>query len=278
MPTLALHFGERSAHIVPRSRRVGMRVTPPGESEQKARGWVEVRSGVGISADYYFFLIDGPEGGDRWVVQSVDRWNARDPYGAVLPLTAETFEAAVAKCAPMSDLDRAWDWYRASRRGVRVLEHLAVHWDYLPWDAGTDLGRDERLRTVSADQLAGDAGAAAEPLDDLAVLVLFSAFEGMVRQAVAQQVAPQLSLLTHPTLRGAADDALRAIEDGSFAKVMEPYKALDADLVERVNQVRRYRNWVGHGRRGEPGAAVNPGVAYERLRRMLEVLGAEPAS
>jgi hypothetical protein len=59
---------------------------------------------------------------------------------------------------------------------------------------------------------------------------------------------------------------------GSFYKVTEAYKALDPDLIEQVNQVRKYRNWVAHGRRGEPQNAVDPKTAYARLNRFLDRL------
>jgi hypothetical protein len=67
-----------------------------------------------------------------------------------------------------------------------------------------------------------------------------------------------------------------SIEHGSFFKVMEPYKDVDADLVEEVNQVRRYRNWVAHGRRTKQTPVVRPEVAYDRLKRFLNKLGPGP--
>ena len=102
-----------------------------------------------------------------------------------------------------------------------------------------------------------------------------------------------------------------AIEHGSFYKALEPYKhlvfrqpsidgwdrrpggpldrpeagptffltrqseidgTLDAALVEEVSQGRRYRNWVAHGRRGEPPDAVDPRTASNRLQRFLDRL------
>ena len=66
-----------------------------------------------------------------------------------------------------------------------------------------------------------------------------------------------------------------SIEHGSFFNVLEPYKGIDPSLVEEVNQVRRYRNWVAHGRRTDQPAAVNPSTAYDRLKRFLAHLGAQ---
>ena len=40
----------------------------------------------------------------------------------------------------------------------------------------------------------------------------------------------------------AAKTLNEAVEHGSFYRVVEGYKGLDKDLVEELNQVRRYRN------------------------------------
>ncbi len=45
------------------------------------------------------------------------------------------------------------------------------------------------------------------------------------------------------------EDAVGQIEHGSFHWVLEVFKPYGAGLVEEVNQVRKYRNWVAHGRR-----------------------------
>jgi hypothetical protein len=53
---------------------------------------------------------------------------------------------------------------------------------------------------------------------------------------------------------------------------MEAYKKKVVDLTTQVNQARRFRNWVAHGRRDQPENNVNPAIAIERLRRYLEQL------
>ena len=61
--------------------------------------------------------------------------------------------------------------------------------------------------------------------------------------------------------------------------MLEPYKsAAGAGLVEEVNQVRRYRNWVAHGRRDDlrPKDNVEPREAYDRLTRFLAALRGGP--
>jgi len=70
--------------------------------------------------------------------------------------------------------------------------------------------------------------------------------------------------------------AVQEIEHGSFYRVLETFKGNGAELVEEVNQVRRYRNWVAHGRRTAKPHAVDPETAFNRLKAFLETL--KPAS
>lgn len=61
--------------------------------------------------------------------------------------------------------------------------------------------------------------------------------------------------------------------------MLEPYKSpATNDLIEQVNQVRRYRNWVAHGRREDmrPEAEVYPKTAYDRLQKILTALQSMP--
>jgi hypothetical protein len=118
-----------------------------------------------------------------------------------------------------------------------------------------------------------DHDKASEPLADLAVLVLFSVFEAQVRQHVFKQVEEEAGGLRHLSLQHAAQETLQRIGEGSFFRVLEPFKGIDPDLVEQVNQVRRYRNWVAHGRQGERGAAITPDSAFERLGLFLDAIG-----
>jgi hypothetical protein len=62
---------------------------------------------------------------------------------------------------------------------------------------------------------------------------------------------------------------MKDIQSGSFSKVVKAFKGMSTDLIEEVNQVRRYRNWVAHARRGEQPAYVDPPLAHARLKRFL---------
>jgi hypothetical protein len=146
------------------------------------------------------------------------------------------------------------------------------HWNDLPWDG--DLGRDNRLKELTSAEIVNDSQTVLDDLDDLCVLLLFSVFEAIVRERVLAEVEAELPpLLRHVAVKRALDEMKEGIESGSFFKVLEPYKTIDAKLIEQVNQVRRYRNWVAHGRRTEQPAAVNPRTAYDRLNRFLDHFG-----
>jgi hypothetical protein len=110
------------------------------------------------------------------------------------------------------------------------------------------------------------------------VLLLFSVFEALVRDQVLADVVNELPQPQQPALRHAVTALKEGIEHGSFFRVLEAYKGMDVNLIEEVNQVRRYRNWVAHGRRGGIDNAVDPKTAYDRLQRFLARLAALPAN
>jgi hypothetical protein len=156
----------------------------------------------------------------------------------------------------IDSLDDAWHWYEAARALARTTERLERFWDRLPWDG--DLGRDNYLRDLTAEEIAGSSRAVLDDLNDLCVLLLFSVFEAIVRKQVLAEVDEESAVLRHAAIIRAVDDMREGIENGSFFKVLEPYKISDPNLVEEVNQVRRYRNWVAHGRQISPMPWIRP--------------------
>lgn len=177
----------------------------------------------------------------------------------------------------MMALADAWRWYQGIREQAKLVRRFAEkHWDALPWDGV--LGRDAYLCDLDPKRLTDSVAFVTEHVDDLAVLVLFSVFEATVREAVLAEVKPEAEQLRHASLKHAADEACEAIEHGSFFRVLDPFKAAGhADLIEQVNQVRRYRNWVAHGRRGDRPMTVEPGAAYDRLSRFRAIILPPPA-
>jgi hypothetical protein len=176
----------------------------------------------------------------------------------------------------IASLADAWRWYVSTKELTLAMQALGKrHWVSLPW--GGDLGKDNRLRHIEAPEILGWAEVILDDLDDLCVLLLFSVFEATVRERALSDVNAALPPLRHPALRHAVKELKEALEHGSFYKVTEAYKSLDPNLVEQVNQVRQYRNWVAHGRRGEPQNKVDPRAAYDRLQRFLDLLNNAPA-
>jgi hypothetical protein len=174
----------------------------------------------------------------------------------------------------MISLDEAWKWYESSRQQYRLVQRLAEkYWEDLPWDK--KLERDERFKEVNQNELFNSASFALEHLDDLAVLVLFSVFESLVRERLVDELRIESGTIRHPVLRRASEEAIQRTEEGSFYRVFEAFKVKnDAvnDLIEEVNQVRHYRNWVAHGRRGKQPESVPPKIARDRLDRFLTLL------
>ncbi len=177
----------------------------------------------------------------------------------------------------MNTLEDAWRWYEVTRGNLGLMRRLAVkHWTTLPWDS--QLGKDDAFRELDQEDLSDECGFSLTHLDDLAVVVLFSVFEALVRDTVYGEVEQEAQRLQHRALKQAAVEALQWIAEGSFFRVLQPFKEVRADLVEHVNQVRRYRNWVAHGKRGTTPEKVTPLLAYERLGEFLKVAGITPGN
>lgn len=174
----------------------------------------------------------------------------------------------------MKSLEDAWRWYEETSRLAKFGARLATrHWE----DRPEAMLRDEHLKELQASDIVGWTETSRAWLDDLAVLILFSVFESVVRERIQAEVEAEAAGLVHPVLIDAAAAASEAVESGSIFRVLEPYKNRDADLVEQTNQIRRYRNWVAHGRRGEPQAQVIPKDAYSRLDAMLALIATSEA-
>lgn len=164
-------------------------------------------------------------------------------------------------------LEDAWKWYNAVRTLAYDMRHLAGRCDRPEWDA--ILKQDTRFRERSATQLFEMANRVLDDLDDLAVLVLFSVFEATVRAQAGADVDRELVQISHSAILEAVKDLKEAIANGSFARVTKAFQAMDPDLTAQVNQVRKFRNWVAHGRREAPENNVDPKNAFDRLGRYL---------
>ncbi len=168
----------------------------------------------------------------------------------------------------MRSLDDAWQWYEQTSNLLYLMQRLGKrYWKTLPWDG--PLGHDENFNALAEETVDQQAASSLDSIDELAVIVLFSVFESVVRENAQNSMKLALQAVDHPILRTIGTRALDSIEKGPLAPILDSYKALDANLVMEVNQVRDYRNWVAHGKRGRPVANIEPKDAYRRLSRFL---------
>ena len=177
----------------------------------------------------------------------------------------------------MKTLADARNWYEATKRSLARLRRLGdKHWaDASLSDAS--IWQDDYFRMLEAADIVAETTVSLKPIEDLAVVVLFSVFESHVRDYLLELIGPEAKAIANPILKKAADDAIQGVQERSFyLRVLEPLKKqgrVSADLVTQVDQVRDYRNWVAHGRRDAPTNNVTPELAYERLAEFLAALG-----
>ena len=177
----------------------------------------------------------------------------------------------------MKTLADAWNWYTATKQNLARMQRLGErHWGD-PSLANASIWQDDRFRMLEAPDIMAETTAGLRPIDDLAIVVLFSVFESRVRDYLLELMEPQAQGITDPILKEAVDDAVQGVKEGSFyRRVLEPFKKQNpnlANLIAQVDQVREYRNWVAHGRRDAPTNNVTPKMAYERLSDFLAELG-----
>jgi len=176
----------------------------------------------------------------------------------------------------IESLDDAWRWYESVKKLVGMMDRVSKrYWSEEVGDKTLKetLHRDDKFREIEAQEIQDHARRVLEDLDDLAVLLLFSVFEADVRSRALEELERELATPPrHPMLEKAFEAARDAIEQGSFGRLTDAYGASHPNDREHVNQVRRFRNWVAHGRRGAPAANTDPDAAFERLRRFLEIL------
>jgi hypothetical protein len=178
----------------------------------------------------------------------------------------------------MKTLEEAWKWYRDAKSQLELERRMASHcWPELPWEGTLD--RDDRFDTLVREGLEQDAEYTLAKMDDSAVVLLFAVFESLVWHLLAAEIQREVAgkSVNHAVLLQAVDDLINQVEDGSLFRVLGPFKTYVHNLVEKVNQVRQYRNWVAHGRRGKKPQAVGPKMAYEQLTEFWNVLATRSA-
>jgi hypothetical protein len=179
-------------------------------------------------------------------------------------------------------LDDAWRWYSAVRSLVGMMDRMARRY----WSEEAEektlkdtLHKDAVFREYEAATIRDLASRVLDDLEDLAVLLLFSVFEANVRDRTLEEMDRELdNPPRHVVLKKAVADARDMIEHGSFGRLTESYRGLDPEVRTLVDQVRHYRNWVAHGRRGTVKNNVDPESTIDRLERFLKLLNGNAAA
>jgi hypothetical protein len=170
-------------------------------------------------------------------------------------------------------LDDAYHWYEAVTRLTHNMRRMALkYWD--SEELSEVLARDNAFRERTSAAILDDADQVLEDLEDLAVLVLFTVFEAEVREIAQVDVERLRREMSHPAMIIASRDLEDAIKRGSFSKITAAYQPMDVDLTAQIDQIRGFRNWVGHGRRDSAKNLTNPESAIARMRNYVEKLGA----
>lgn len=176
----------------------------------------------------------------------------------------------------MRNLDEAWKWYEDVKRSLKRIHRVGKkYWNVIPWDE-SPWRSDGHFAHLQQSEVTEPAQSGLDHLDDLAVVVLFSVFEAVVRGLVLTEVEEDVQRVRHPVVVKALRVAKKKVNEGSFFTILESYKGPHSNLIEEVSQVRRYRNWVSHGRRNARPPSVSPLAAYERLTDFMQMFFPEP--
>lgn len=111
-------------------------------------------------------------------------------------------------------------------------------------------------------------------IDDLTVLALVSFFEQLLL-AYLRELAEQITAeQTGPVPRVLTEHAFKNAERWRFKEILKLFGLIvDASLLEKVEKLYEYRNWVAHGKHKRKPVTTDPLDAYEALSLFLERIG-----
>src|SRR5258708_3130394 len=103
----------------------------------------------------------------------------------------------------MKTLADAWEWYLSTKRNLDLLQGLGLkHWAGSSME-NASIGGDEKFKELEPATIGQETEIGLRPIDDLAVVVLFSVFEAIVRNHVAARIEPEAAGLSDPILKQA---------------------------------------------------------------------------
>lgn len=164
-----------------------------------------------------------------------------------------------------AELTRIFNWYRFTRGLLQGISKALVRSPEqlleIPWPKELEWQPVDKAQVILRRAL--------EELDDLAVLALFAKFEVWLIRDITQVLDSKGELLA-PFEKKVLACARKAVKRQRLASLLDVYKIIvPAEIVRQVKQIREYRNWVAHGKRGLRPVAITPKEAYERLNEFM---------
>src|SRR5216684_9319248 len=109
----------------------------------------------------------------------------------------------------MKTLADAWNWYVATKKYLKLMQRLGdKHWGNRSLE-GASIWQDDDFKMLEPRDIVAETAVSLKPIDDLAVVVLFSVFESRVRDYLVELIEPHAESITDPILKEAADEAMQ---------------------------------------------------------------------
>ncbi|MBM4032887.1 MAG: hypothetical protein FJ291_14020 [Planctomycetes bacterium] len=172
-----------------------------------------------------------------------------------------------------SPLEPVWDAYQTALHAFKVVERCAT----VPDIDEERPFRNTRFHRETVERCEGLLESARRELNALVVLGLYAAFEARVREHLTQQGQLLRSA-------GAPDVEFGQALAEHFGRYCDEEQRMDRfvelfahavgdTLIAQVGQIRKYRHWVAHGRRGKAPPGTQPRFAYDTLAAFLTSAG-----
>ncbi|MHC5057486.1 MAG: hypothetical protein ACYTKD_22660 [Planctomycetota bacterium] len=167
-----------------------------------------------------------------------------------------------------AQLDDVWKWYLLCRDAFIAAGRLVERYP-------AALPGDSELFSETVPAAVSRLGDAQAELDDLVILALFAVFERETISALQGVRDSAMSSLRRHAERELVSMALSDVEEWRLVELLDVFKGVvDSDTVGLVKQIKKNRDWVAHGKKGERPLNLDPEEVRERLRRFLEELNA----
>lgn len=167
----------------------------------------------------------------------------------------------------MNPLDETMAWYKVVQANQLLVAHTLSHFP----ETVPDSSLFSSLSDAEAVQQLERSGA---EIDDLTVLALVSFFEQLLL-AYVRELAEQITAeQTEPVPGVLAEYAFKNAERWRFKEILKLFGSVaDASVLEKVEKLYDYRNWVAHGKHKLKPVTTDPFDAYGALSLFLKQIG-----